>query len=59
MRLTLATPALITLLALAACGKTGSGGPDNNNDFDPNCAEQSALAELGRTDGKDIRITCP
>jgi hypothetical protein len=59
MRLTLATPALIALLALAACGTSSSGGPDNNGDFDPNCAEQSSLAELGRTDGKDIRITCP
>ena len=59
MRLSLATPALIALLALSACGTSGSGGPDNNGDFLPNCQEQSDLATNGRTDGKEIRITCP
>lgn len=59
MRLTLATPALIALLALAACSGGSVGDPNNDEQFDPNCAEQSAMAELGRTDGKDIRITCP
>jgi hypothetical protein len=58
MRLTLATPALIALLALAACSG-GVSDPNNDEQFDPNCAEQSAMAELGRTDGKEIRITCP
>lgn len=59
MRLTLATPALIALLALAACGSAGSGGPDNAAEFYPNCAEQSEMATHGRTDGREIRITCP
>jgi hypothetical protein len=59
MRLTLAAPLLIALAALAACGTAGSGGPDNDNQFLPNCAEQSALATQGRTDGGEIRITCP
>jgi hypothetical protein len=59
MRLILATPLLAAFLALSACGTGGSGGPDNNNDFPPNCAEQSALATQGRTDGLDITITCP
>lgn len=58
MRLTLAAPALSLLLALAACGGV-TGGTDNDEQFDPNCAEQSSLAEQGRTDGRDIRITCP
>lgn len=49
---------LIALLALAACSG-GSGNTDNDDQFDPNCAEQSDLANLGRTDGRDIRITCP
>ena len=57
MRLTLATPALIALPALAAC--SGGGGPDNTNAFHPNCDEQSELAKLGRTDGTEITITCP
>ena len=59
MRLTLVTPALIALLSLAACGSSSSGGPDNDERFNPNCAEQSDLATLGRTDGREIRITCP
>ena len=58
MRLTLA-PALLAFLALAACVSGGTGSPDNAADFYPNCAEQSDLATLGRTDGKDITITCP
>lgn len=58
MRLTLATPALIALLALSACGAS-SGGPDNDPAFAGNCAEQSDLANMGRTDGREIRITCP
>ena len=57
MRLTLTAPLLITLLALSAC--ISSGGPDNDNAFGPNCAAQSDLANMGRTDGKEIRITCP
>ncbi|MBP9183374.1 MAG: hypothetical protein KBF78_09600 [Fuscovulum sp.] len=59
MRLTFAAPLLIALSALAACSTAGSGGPDNTNDFLPNCAEQSALATQGRTDGQGITITCP
>ena len=57
MRLTLAT-ALMAMLALSACGAS-SGGPNNDPQFDGNCAEQSGLANLGRTDGREIRITCP
>ena len=57
MRLTLAT-ALLAMLALSACGYS-SGGPNNDPAFDGNCAEQSGLANMGRTDGRDIRITCP
>ena len=49
----------LALLALAACSGGSVGDPNNDEQFDPNCAEQSAMAELGRTDGKDIRITCP
>jgi len=52
-------PALFAVLALSACGSANSGGPNNDTQFDGNCAEQSGLATLGRTDGRDIRITCP
>ena len=58
MRLTVAS-ALMALLALSACGSSNSGGPNNDPQFDGNCAEQSGLANLGRTDGREIRITCP
>ena len=57
MRLISAPLALIALLTLSACAN--SGGPNNGNEFYPNCAEQSALATYGRTDGREIRITCP
>lgn len=58
MRMTLAVPALLLGLALAGCGYN-TGGPDNLNEFYPNCDEQSALANQGRTDGRQITITCP
>ena len=56
MRMTLAAPALTLLLALSGCA--GSGAEDLN---EPGrvCAEQSAWAQSGRTDGRDITITCP
>ena len=59
MRLILAPLAPTALLALSACGNYSSGGPNNDPAFDGNCAEQSGLANLGRTDGREIRITCP
>lgn len=61
MRLTLAAPALVALMALAACsGGTGStGGPDTDDKFYPNCAEQADLARNGTTEGNQITITCP
>jgi hypothetical protein len=49
---------LTALLALTACAG-GSGGPDNSNEFYPNCEEQSDWAKNGRTDGREIIITCP
>ena len=52
MRLT-----LIALLALAGCAS--SGGPDNDPQFDANCAEQAAMAQNGTTEGAKITITCP
>jgi hypothetical protein len=53
--------ALIALLALSACGASYGvrTGTDNDEKFGPNCAEQSALATNGRTDGRLITITCP
>ena len=59
MRMTLAAPALLFALALSGCGGWSSGGPDNENEFYPNCEEQSALATQGRSDGREIIITCP
>jgi hypothetical protein len=61
MRLTLAAPVLAALLALSACsgGSSLSGGPDNDDQFYPNCEEQAQLAMNGRTDGREITITCP
>lgn len=61
MRLSLLSPALAALLALAACagGTSSSGGPDNDDQFYPNCAEQADLARNGTTDGGQITITCP
>ena len=57
MRVTI-TSALFALMALSACSSS-NGGPNNDNDAARVCAEQSAWAEMGRTDGRDIRITCP
>jgi len=52
MRLT-----LLAVLALAGCAS--SGGPDNDDQFDANCAEQAAMAQNGTTEGASITITCP
>lgn len=61
MRLTFAAPALAALLALSACstGSSSSGGPNNDDQFYPNCAEQAELAKNGTTAGGQITITCP
>lgn len=56
MRMSLAAPALTLLLALAGCV---SSGVEDLNEPARVCAEQSAWAEAGRTDGRDITITCP
>ena len=58
MRLTLATPLMLALLALSAC-TGGLGLSDRDNDLAPVCAEQSDWATQGRMDGVDITITCP
>jgi hypothetical protein len=61
MRLTLAAPALAALLALSACsgGTSSTGGPNTDDRFYPNCAEQAELARNGTTEGNQITITCP
>lgn len=59
MRMAFAAPALVLALSLSGCGGWSSGGPNNDNEFYPNCAEQSGLATQGRTDGRAITITCP
>ncbi len=59
MRMTLAAPALLLAVALSGCGGWSSGGPDNDDQFYPNCEEQSAMATQGRMDGREIIITCP
>ncbi len=59
MRLSLATPALIALLALSACA-SGVGANGGSGDNHPEvCAEQNALAKAGLTDGRQQSIACP
>ena len=58
MRLSLLPPLLVTLLALAACGP-GVGQLHHEETPDAVCAEQSAMAQAGTTDGGQITITCP
>jgi len=52
MRLSL----FLVALTLSACGGLGA---NTENDLAPVCAEQAAMAEQGRTDGRSITITCP
>ena len=56
MRIKMTGPAFLLLTALAACS-TGYATPEN----DPVtvCQEQSAMAQAGRVDGRQITITCP
>lgn len=56
MRLTVIAP-LLALLALVACAPS-VGGPGADN-YHAECAEQSAMAQNGTTDGGLITITCP
>ncbi|WP_225028442.1 hypothetical protein [Xinfangfangia pollutisoli] len=58
MRLPFLPPLVLTLLALAACGP-GVGQLQHEETLDAVCAEQSALAQAGTTDGGQITITCP
>ncbi|WP_157971123.1 hypothetical protein [Pseudogemmobacter bohemicus] len=56
MRIRLTVPAFVLLSALAACS---SGYATPENDPVAVCNEQSAMAQTGRVDGRDITITCP
>ncbi|MGA0540459.1 hypothetical protein [Neotabrizicola sp. VNH66] len=60
MRLTLTVPALLMALALSGCGADLlTAHPGNVPQIPAVCAEQSALATQGRSDGREIRIICP
>ena len=56
MRIRLTVPLLVLLSALSACS---SGYATPENDPVTVCQEQSAMAQAGRTDGREITITCP
>lgn len=59
MRMTLAAAGLALATALSGCGVYGNSGPDNLDQYYPNCQEQAAMAQNGRMDGREITITCP
>ncbi len=60
MRLTFAAPLLLAALALSGCGgDLLTPNPGAIQDFPATCAQQSDWATQGRTDGGNIRITCP
>ncbi|MFE3836855.1 hypothetical protein [Pseudogemmobacter sonorensis] len=60
MRMTLAASALVLVTALAGCTAGLIPAQSGNVPLIPAvCAEQAALATQGRTDGRDITITCP
>ena len=56
MRFRLTLPALVLLSAFAACS---SGDATPENDPVTVCQEQAAMALSGRSDGREITITCP
>lgn len=60
MRMTLVLPALLLSSALAGCSAGLVPATSGNVPQIPAiCAEQSDWARQGRTDGRDITITCP
>lgn len=59
MRMTVATLTLLSSLLLAACGGPEIGSEYTVETLDTVCADQSAMAQAGRTDGRAISITCP
>ncbi len=59
MRMTLAAVGLALVTALSGCGGYGNVGPDNLDQYYPNCEQQAAMARNGRMDGREIAIICP
>lgn len=59
MRKALPATALLFSSLLAACSAGYGADVRGDDDHIPVCQEQNELAKNGRTDGREISITCP